>query len=273
MNAGRALTRARKRAGLSQRDLAERAGVTQSTIARVESGSMGLRVNTFERLLRECGFALEVERRLGIGVDRTTFSFEASPDDRIGYMATAAVNVSELFASSRNEKAMGPFDPLRMLIELRKHEVDFVVIGGMADAAHGGASITDDLDICYSRSDQNVDRLLVALTFLEAASRDDSTLDARTLKVRDLCAFDTPVGKLDCVRMPRGTYGFDDVVRDALNIDVDGADVMVASLDDLVRMKRAAGRLSDLAELEVLGALREETEARDPDTRFSSPTH
>lgn len=258
MNVGRALSRARRLAGLSQRALAERTDVSQSTIARAESGSMGLRVDTFERLLRECGFALEVERRLGMGVDRTTFSFRSSPRDRIALMAAAAVNVSEFVASARNEKPLGPFDPLHMLLGLANHGVAFVVIGGMADAAHGGASITDDLDICYSSERANVDVMIAALKSLDAAPR----VRRYDLRFREVCSFSTPLGSLDCVRMPRGTYGFDDVARDAASIDIEGTTVRVASLDDLVRMKRAAGRLADLGELEVLGALREEVESR-----------
>jgi transcriptional regulator with XRE-family HTH domain len=71
MDAARVLRYARRRAGLTQRQLAERAGVAQPTIARIESGAMVPRVDTFDRLLEACGMGLEVERRLGIGEDRT----------------------------------------------------------------------------------------------------------------------------------------------------------------------------------------------------------
>jgi transcriptional regulator with XRE-family HTH domain len=62
---------ARRRAGLTQRQLAERAGVPQSTIGRIESGATDPRLSTLRHLLRTCGFDLEVEPVLGIGVDRS----------------------------------------------------------------------------------------------------------------------------------------------------------------------------------------------------------
>lgn len=69
--AGRMLRYARSRAGLTQRELAARSGVPQATIARIERGRADPRVDTLDRLLEACGFGLEVEPRLGIGIDRT----------------------------------------------------------------------------------------------------------------------------------------------------------------------------------------------------------
>ncbi|HET7665030.1 MAG TPA: helix-turn-helix transcriptional regulator [Mycobacterium sp.] len=71
MRADIMLREARRRAGLTQRALAEMAGVPQPTVARIESGSVTPRADTFARLLRAAGSELVVEPRLGIGVDRT----------------------------------------------------------------------------------------------------------------------------------------------------------------------------------------------------------
>lgn len=71
MKAARALRWARRRAGLSQRALAQKAGIPQSTIGRIESGEVDPRVGTLSRLLRASGFDLEVEAKLGEGVDRS----------------------------------------------------------------------------------------------------------------------------------------------------------------------------------------------------------
>lgn len=71
MKAARLLRTARRRAGLSQRDLVAVAGVPQPAIARIESGRVQPRVDTLDRLLEACGWDLEVAPRLGIGVDRT----------------------------------------------------------------------------------------------------------------------------------------------------------------------------------------------------------
>jgi predicted transcriptional regulator len=71
VKAARLLRTARRRAGLSQRELADAAGVAQPAIARIESGRVQPRVDTLDRLLEACGWDLEVAPRLGIGVDRT----------------------------------------------------------------------------------------------------------------------------------------------------------------------------------------------------------
>ncbi|MEO6206945.1 MAG: helix-turn-helix transcriptional regulator [Candidatus Limnocylindrales bacterium] len=68
---GRMLRYARSRAKLTQRALAARTGIPQETIARIERGRVDPRVGTLDRLLEGCGYGLEVEPRLGIGVDRT----------------------------------------------------------------------------------------------------------------------------------------------------------------------------------------------------------
>jgi transcriptional regulator with XRE-family HTH domain len=65
------LRSARARAGLTQRELAARTGIPQETIARIERGRADPRLDTLDRLLAGCGFGLEVESRLGIGIDRT----------------------------------------------------------------------------------------------------------------------------------------------------------------------------------------------------------
>jgi transcriptional regulator with XRE-family HTH domain len=52
---------ARRRAGLTQRELAERAGTTQSAIARLESGKTSPSFETVRRLLKLCGFSLLVQ--------------------------------------------------------------------------------------------------------------------------------------------------------------------------------------------------------------------
>jgi transcriptional regulator with XRE-family HTH domain len=70
MSGGRILKAARRAAGLSQRELARRAGVPQPAISRIESGIVSPTVATLERLLRQCGLELETVPRAG-EVDRT----------------------------------------------------------------------------------------------------------------------------------------------------------------------------------------------------------
>ena len=83
--AGRMVRYARRRAGLTQRQLAAKAGLPQESIARIERGRVDPRVGTLDRLLEACEFGLEAMPRLGIGIDRTQFVslLRASPAERL----------------------------------------------------------------------------------------------------------------------------------------------------------------------------------------------
>lgn len=162
------------------------------------------------------------------------------------------------------------FDPLGTLAALLDAQVRFVVIGGFAARLWGSPSVTNDLDICFAGDNENLDALAQVLRGLGArlrgAPRDVAfRLDARTLAAGGTFTFVTTAGSLDCVAEPAGTRGFDDIHAGAVVMDLgDGVRVLVAGIDDLIRMKRAAGRPKDRIELEVLGALREEIDRAPP---------
>ncbi len=92
------LRRARRRTGLTQRGLAELAGVKQPLIARIESGTGEPRVGTMERLLKACGFDLELTPRLGIGIDRSVMRelLKLTPRERLD-LAVQEADVLEIF--------------------------------------------------------------------------------------------------------------------------------------------------------------------------------
>jgi transcriptional regulator with XRE-family HTH domain len=103
VKAARALRWARLTAGLSQRQLAERSGVPQSTVGRIEAGAIDPRVGTLSRLLRACGFDLEVTERIGQGIDRTLMR-PTPPDraeERLRRVGTEARNLVRLRAATR----------------------------------------------------------------------------------------------------------------------------------------------------------------------------
>ena len=158
----------------------------------------------------------------------------------------------------------GPaFDPLAALSALLRHRVRFVLIGGFAAAIRGAPLVTGDLDICHAKDRANLERLAAALRELGARLRDAPAevpfvLDAQTLAAGDHFTFATDAGPLDCLATPAGTEGFADLDASATGEDLDGLVVRVASLEDLIRMKRAAGRPQDRVALEWLAALRDE---------------
>jgi predicted nucleotidyltransferase len=158
------------------------------------------------------------------------------------------------------------FDPLRALRVLNDRKVRFVLIGGFAGRLYGSPTVTNDLDLCYARDPENLERIAGALRELrahlrEAPERLPFRLDAKTLGAGLNFTFETDAGNLDVLGMPSGTHGFEELDRTAEALDLDGLTVRVASLDDLIRMKQAAARPKDLIEVEVLGALRDEIES------------
>jgi hypothetical protein len=156
---------------------------------------------------------------------------------------------------------------------LVKHRVRFVVIGGYGAQLRGSSTITQDTDVCYSRDEDNLERLAAALQELNATLRGAPKdvpfqLDAKTLKMGDHFTFDTDAGAFDVMGTPSGIPGgFEELDRAADPMDLDGLTVRVASIDDLIRMKRAAGRPKDLIEVEVLGALRDEIDTQAAEER------
>jgi hypothetical protein len=161
------------------------------------------------------------------------------------------------------------FDPAAILEVLIRHDVRFVLIGGVAAQALGSPSITGDVDICYARDHDNLDRLADALADLAAVRRGLPTdaprmppLDARTLRAGGLFTLTTRYGDFDILATPDPGLDYQQLVERATTVRVHGASIPVASLTDLMEMKRAAGRPKDRIELEILGALREELDRR-----------
>jgi len=160
------------------------------------------------------------------------------------------------------------FDPIGALRTFTEHGVRFVLIGGYAAALRGSPMLTGDIDVCFARDNENLRALADALEELGAAIRGAPSdvpfrLDAATLKAGDHFTFSTKAGPVDCLGTPGGTDGFADLNGSATEEDLDGLTVRVASVDDLIRMKLAAGRPQDLIAVEWLSALRDELDRRE----------
>jgi hypothetical protein len=164
-------------------------------------------------------------------------------------------------------KAPAAFDPLAALRALERHGVRYVMIGGLGARLHGSPSVTNDLDICHARDRANLEALARTLRELAATLRGAPEgipfqLDAKTLEMGDHFTFATTAGSLDCLGTPAGVDGFDELRRGATVYRIEDLEVPVASVEDLIRMKRAAGRPKDLIEVEVLSALLDERDGR-----------
>lgn len=140
-----------------------------------------------------------------------------------------------------------------------------MVVGGVAMVLHGSARFTEDLDICYSTDPTNLDLLGTELVELDAKLRgiaDDVPFvpDGRTLRRTSILTLVTPEGRLDLLFQPAGAPAYEELRRRAVRMDLGGFGVLVASLDDLAAMKRAAGRPIDLIDLEEIEVIRRLTE-------------
>lgn len=161
---------------------------------------------------------------------------------------------------------MKAFDPLGALRTLLAYKVDFVLIGGLAARLHGSPSVTNALDVCHERSVANLERVAAALEEMEASlrlpdpgERVEVAIDARLLMATENLTLITGFGAFDLLARPAGTEGYEDLIRDAVTVKLERAlSVSIASIDDLIRMKRASGRPKDLIEVEVLTALQDE---------------
>jgi hypothetical protein len=161
------------------------------------------------------------------------------------------------------------FDPVLLLRKLNDFSVRYIVIGGIAAVAYGSPSVTFDLDICYERSQENMERLAAMLRDVHARLRGVDAdvpfrLEAATIAAGDHFTFVTDGGDFDILGTPAGTNGYADLATASAPADFGGIVVSVAALEDVMRMKRAAGRAKDRAELEILGALRDEIEGQPP---------
>ncbi len=154
-----------------------------------------------------------------------------------------------------------------ILHALRSGGVDFVLIGGLASQVHGSPSLTLDVDICFSLERANLQRLADVLADLAAVRRDmpsgvAAPLDERALRAGDVFSLRTRLGDLDLLAHPDPGFEYATLMAHSIAAEILGVTVRVASLDDLILMKRAAGRPKDRIELEILGALREEIDRR-----------
>jgi transcriptional regulator with XRE-family HTH domain len=237
------LQRARARAGLSQRELAKRAGTSQSVVARIEQGTTSPTWETLERLLAAAGEELSPNTQPADGsmLYELPYMLRMTPEQRLQGVA----NVSDFLYRARRVSDGGqvpgattPLDPRLLFTTLARHGVQFVVIGALGATMQGLPRNTCDADITPAPGTDNLARLAAALRELEARSPADELADGlpgnRNLTTR--------AGRLNLIFEPAGTTGFADLAAHAVRFELDGYPLLAASLEDIIRMKPAAGR-------------------------------
>lgn len=143
--------------------------------------------------------------------------------------------------------------------------VEFILIGGLAAVAHGAAYVTNDVDVLYRRTQENMERLASALApyspYLRGAPPGlPFRWDVDTIRRGLNFTLTTTVGILDLLGEVTGGGNYEDVLPFTTRLNVFGTETVCADLPTLIRLKRAAGRAKDLAILADLEALLEETQ-------------
>jgi hypothetical protein len=149
-----------------------------------------------------------------------------------------------------------PLDAERILRVLDEHNVDYVLVGGLAVQTHGHMRTTFDIDIVARPDRSNLARLAAALNALEARvlnpGSEDLAIDAAMLPRAALWQFATRHGAVDVVRDAPGLPPYGALRARALDVRLGDLHVAVAGRDDLISMKRASGRPVDLDDLAAL---------------------
>lgn len=164
---------------------------------------------------------------------------------------------------------MRPLEAEAIIACLNRHQVRYILIGGLAAVLHGSPQVTFDADICPETDLENLDRLAAALREMGARVRASDApeglpfaCDARFLARVQLLNLVTRHGDLDLSFLPSGTDGYPDLARHASSMTIKGQPITVAALEDIIRSKEAAGRPKDQAALPVLRQLLQEIRRR-----------
>jgi hypothetical protein len=154
-----------------------------------------------------------------------------------------------------------------LLEQLAAAGVDYIVIGGVAVGFHGYVRATKDLDVVPDPSRQNLERLADLLRSLNAeldgagdfdAGELPDPLDPETLAQGGNWVLQTRLGRFDLMQWQGERELWEMLSPAAVEVDLDGVLVKVAGYEDLIALKKQAGRPGDLEDLERLRQARGE---------------
>jgi hypothetical protein len=172
-------------------------------------------------------------------------------------------------AHSRDQNSeanrMALLDIPGLIRRLEEHQVQYVIIGGLAMIAQGSAYITGDFDICYSRSAANVAAVSDAFAGLHPSLRGAPPglpfrFDAATILAGLNFTLTTDLGDVDLLGEVSGIGDYDKVLAQSEQKTISDLTVRVLTLDGLIAAKKATGRAKDrnhLLELEELKKMRQ----------------
>lgn len=149
----------------------------------------------------------------------------------------------------------------RILDALIEAEVDFVVIGGVAIVLHGVDYHTVDIDFAIEHSSETAQRIADAMAPYHPRPLGfppdlpyvwDKTMVLNTSNL----VMESDIGRFDLLSEPAGIDSYTNLRSRAIEFPLFGHMIKVASIDDLIEMKRAAGRDKDLEHIRHLEAVK-----------------
>lgn len=144
----------------------------------------------------------------------------------------------------------------REILELlNKHEVEYVVVGGVAAVIHGAPVTTFDLDTLIRVSDENSNRLIRAFSELDARYR-EHPFTIRPKKEDVLAGGHllllTKAGPLDVLGFIGDNNRYEDLIQYSTEIEMSIGSFRILNLDELIRQKQQTNRPKDRIVLEML---------------------
>ena len=151
-----------------------------------------------------------------------------------------------------------------LLKALSEGAVKYILIGGVAAAVHGSSRLTQDVDIVYERTPDNLERLARALApydpYLRGAPRGlPFRWSSETLSSGLNFTLMTSLGDIDLFAEVAGGGTYQSLLRESISLRIFGLDCLCVTLPRLILLKRAAGRPRDLEAIAELEAILEET--------------
>ncbi len=146
---------------------------------------------------------------------------------------------------------------------LSENKVDFILIGGLAAAAHGAIRATKDVDVVYARTETNIATLVSTLAPLNPYLRGAPPglpfrWDSQTIAHGLNFTLTTSLGNIDLLGEVVGGGGYERLLPHCITVDIFDTRCLCLDLETLIHTKRAAGRPRDFEAIAELEALREE---------------
>jgi predicted nucleotidyltransferase len=150
-----------------------------------------------------------------------------------------------------------------LLAALHDAGVEYILVGGVAATVHGSSRLTVDIDVVYSRTAENLERVVQSLKPFQPYLRGAPPglpfqWDTETLNRGLNFTLITTLGSIDLLGEITGGGSFEQLLPDTVNVTPFGIPCRCITLDRLIQVKRAAGRIKDLEAIAELEALREE---------------